>query len=424
MHHVDRTSGIINPNETLSPEARKSYQEGFLREVVELAYRSGTPLKSAMDERGLKPADIKGVADLQKLPIIHKRDLAEAQKTRPPFGGFLTVPMGDLVRIHQSPGPIYDPVGRVPDYWRFKAALYAIGFRPGDLVVNTFAYHLTPAGHMFEEGVLEVGATVIPTGVGNTETQIEIMKTLGATGYIGTPSFLMTIFKKAEEMGVNVTKDLKLEVGLVLAEMVPESLRRKFMDEYRLIARQAYGTADVGCVSYECPALTGMHIHYDVIVEICDPATGEVLPAGEVGEVVVTCNNKIYPLVRFGTGDISMIIEDECPCGRTGPRLTRILGRADEVTKIKGMFVHPSQVQKVLESHPEISRGRLVVDRKDDRDIMCLEVELKGEETVGLIEKVEQTLREVTKLKGSVKVVPSGALADAKKTIEDIRKWD
>lgn len=424
MHHVDRNSGILEPNEKFSAQERKSYQEGFLKEVVELAYRSGTPLKSVMDERGLKPADIKGVADLQKLPIIKKRDLAEAQKSRPPFGGFLTVPSGDLVRIHQSPGPIYDPVGRVSDYWRFKAALYSIGFRPGDLVVNTFAYHLTPAGHMFEEGILEVGATVIPTGVGNTETQVEIMKILGVTCYVGTPSFLMAIFKKAEELGVNVVKDLKLEVGLLLAEMVPESLRRKFMDDYGLIARQAYGTADVGCVSYECPALTGMHIHYDVIVEIVDPATGEVLPEGKVGEVVVTSNNKIYPLVRFGTGDMSMIVEDECTCGRTGPRLTRILGRSDEVTKIKGMFVHPSQVHKVLEAHPEISRGRLVVDRKDDKDIMYLEVELKVPESEGFRAAVEQTLRDSTKLKGTVRVVPSGALADSKKTIEDIRKWD
>ena len=424
MHHVDRNSGILNPNEKFSPQERKSYQESFLKEVVALAYRSGTPLKSAMDDRGLTPDDIKEVADLQKLPIIKKRDLAEAQKARPPFGGFLTVPIGDLLRIHQSPGPIYDPVGRIPDYWRFKAALYSIGFRPGDLVVNTFAYHLTPAGHMFEEGILEVGAAVIPTGIGNTEIQVEIMKTLGATCYVGTPSFLMAIFKKAEEMGVNVAQDLKLEVGLVLAEMVPESLRRKFMDEYRLIARQAYGTADVGCVSYECPALTGMHIHYDVIVEIVDPATGEVLPEGKVGEVVVTCNNKIYPLVRFGTGDISMMVEDQCPCGRTGPRLTRILGRADEVTKIKGMFVHPSQVNKVFEAHPEISRGRLVVDRKDDKDIMYLEVELKVPEPEGFTAKVEQTLRDATKLKGTVRVVPQGALADAKKTIEDIRTWD
>jgi phenylacetate-CoA ligase len=315
-------------------------------------------------------------------------------------------------------------VGKVPDYWRWKTALYAVGFRPGDLVVNTFAYHLTPAGHMFEEGVCEVGATIIPTGVGNTETQVDIMKSLGVTCYIGTPSFLMAIFKKAEEMGLKVTKDMKLEVGFLLAEMLPESLRKKFMDDYHIIGRQAYGTADVGCVSYECPALSGMHVHFDVIVEIVDPLTGATLGPGEVGEVVVTCNNRIYPLVRFGTGDISMIVEDDCPCGRTGPRLARIMGRADEVTKIKGMFVHPSQVQKVLDSHSEIVRGRLVVDRQEDADTMCLEVELKGQEPAGFVDRVQLSLRESTKLKGSVRVVSPGSLAEAKKTIEDIRKWD
>jgi len=424
MHHVDRNSGIISPEEKFTREERRLYQETFLKEVVQTAYKAGTPLKAAMDERGLTQSDIRTIEDLRKLPITKKKDLAEAQKANPPFGGFLVVPISDLVRIHQSPGPIYDPVGRVSDYWRWRTALYSVGFRPGDLVVNTFAYHLTPAGHMFEEGVCEVGATIIPTGVGNTETQVEIMKNLEVTCYIGTPSFLMAIFKKAEEMGLNVTREMKLEVGFLLAEMLPESLRKKFMDEYHIIGRQAYGTADVGCVSYECPALSGMHIHFDVILEVVDPGTGETLGPGEVGEVVVTCNNRIYPLVRFGTGDISMIVEDDCPCGRTGPRLARIMGRADEVTKIKGMFVHPSQVQRVLDSHPEIRRGRLVVDRQEDADTMCLEVELQVEETAGLLERIQKSLRESTKLKGSVRVVSSGSLEEAKKTIEDVRKWD
>ena len=400
MHHVDRNSGILNVEEKISGPERRAYQEKFLQEVVSHAYAAGTPLKAAMDARGIKTSDMRTAGDLQKIPITKKKDLSEAQKVRPPFGGFLTVPSSDLVRIHQSPGPIYDPVGRISDYWRWKSALYSVGFRPGDLVVNTFAYHLTPAGHMFEEGVSELGGTIIPTGVGNTEAQVEIMRHLGVTGYIGTPSFLMAIFKKAEDMGIRVAEEFRLEIGFLLAEMLPESLRKRLVEDYHLIGRQAYGTADVGCVSYECPQVNGMHIHHDVIVEICDPNTGQVLPDGEAGEVVVTCNNKIYPLVRFGTGDLSSLVDDPCPCGRTGPRLTRIMGRADQLTKVKGMFVHPSQVQKVMDSHPEIARARLLVERPQDQDVMTLDVELKQQAQEGLIPAIEQSVREVFKLRG------------------------
>ncbi len=424
MHHVDRNSGILNAEEKFSGPERRAYQEKFLQEVVSHAYAAGTPLKAAMDARGIKTSDMRTAGDLQKIPITKKKDLSEAQKVRPPFGGFLTVPSSDLVRIHQSPGPIYDPVGRVSDYWRWKSALYSVGFRPGDLVVNTFAYHLTPAGHMFEEGVSELGGTIIPTGVGNTEAQVEIMRHLGVTGYIGTPSFLMAIFKKAEDMGIRVAEEFRLEIGFLLAEMLPESLRKRLVEDYHLIGRQAYGTADVGCVSYECPQVNGMHIHHDVIVEICDPNTGQVLPDGEAGEVVVTCNNKIYPLVRFGTGDLSSLVDDPCPCGRTGPRLTRIMGRADQLTKVKGMFVHPSQVQKVMDSHPEIARARLLVERPQDQDVMTLEVELKQQAQEGLIPAIEQSVREVFKLRGSVRILEPGKLPDDRKMIEDVRKWD
>jgi phenylacetate-CoA ligase len=424
MHHVDRNSGILNPEESLSPDQRRDYQGKFLRDVVALAYSSGTPLKKTLEDQGAQPGDITSIEDLRKIPILKKKDLSAAQKAHPPFGGFLTVPVSELARIHQSPGPIYDPVGRVPDYWRWKTALYSVGFRPGDLVINTFAYHLTPAGHMLEEGVLGMDATVIPTGVGNTETQVEIIKNLGITGYIGTPSFLMAIIKKAEDMGINVAEEFKLEIGFLLAEMLPESLRKRFVDEYHLIGRQAYGTADVGGVAYECPQTNGMHVHYDVIIEICDPATGEVLPNGEPGEVVVTTNNRIYPLVRFGTGDLSSIVDEPCPCGRTSPRLTRIMGRVDQLTKIKGMFVHPSQVDKVKASHPEIERVRLLVDRIRDQDVMTLEVELTGPPGEDLVPAIEQSMRESFKLKGSVRILEPGTLAQDHKTIEDVRKWD
>jgi phenylacetate-CoA ligase len=424
MASEDRNRGFLTEKEAFSAGDRKAYQEKFLKEVVEHAYASGTPLRRSMDSLGQIPADINSVGDLQKLPITKKKDLSEAQKSNPPFGGFLTVPVTNLARIHQSPGPIYDPVGAERDYWRWRTALYSVGFRAGDIVVNTFAYHLTPAGHMFEEGIVELGGVIVPTGVGNTETQVQIVKALGVTGYIGTPSFLMAILKKAEEVGLKPKEDLKLEVAFLAAEMLPESMRKRFLEEYGIIGRQAYGTADVGCLSYECPATNGMHIHYDVIVEIVDPDSGKALPEGEPGEVVVTCNNRIYPLVRFGTGDVSAITTEECSCGRKSPRLTRIMGRVDQVTKVKGMFVHPSQVQKVVETHPEIAKARLVVERPGDQDIMKLEVELKGAVAEGFLSKVEATIRDSLKLKGSVCILESGTLTDEQKIIEDRRKWD
>jgi phenylacetate-CoA ligase len=424
MHHVDRNSGTLNAEEGLSAAERRSYQERFLREIVSVAYSAGTPLKDALDRIGAEPEDIRTIEDLQKLPIISKKDLSEAQQAKPPFGGFLTVPISELVRIHQSPGPIYDPVGKGRDYWRFKPAFYAAGFRPGDLVINTFAYHFTPAGHIFEEGAMEVGATVIPTGVGNTESQVEILKNLPVTGYIGTPSFLMAIFKKAEDMGLRPAQDFRLEIGYILAEMVPDALRRRLLEDYHVIGRQGYGTADVGCIAYECPQVNGMHIHYDVIVEIVDPETGQVLPNGQPGEVVLTCNNKVYPLIRFGTGDLSSQVDEPCPCGRSGVRLTRIMGRVDQVTKIRGMFVHPSQIQKVVENHPQIAKARLLVERPQDQDVMTLEVELKESESEGLIPAVEQTIREVIKLRGQVRVLASGTLPPDHKVIDDRRKWD
>ncbi len=424
MAHVDRNSGVMDVEERFSIEERRSYQEGFLREVVDLAYKAGTPIKEALKRIGANPEDIRTLEDLKKLPIISKKDLSEAQKAKPPFGGFLTVPLSELARVHQSPGPIYDPVGKARDYWRFKIAFYGAGFRPGDLVINTFAYHLTPAGHIFEEGALEAGATVIPTGVGNTEAQVEVLRSLPVTGYIGTPSFLMAIFNRAEEMGIRPAEDFKLEIALILAEMVPEAMRKRFLEEYHVIGRQAYGTADVGCISYECPQVNGMHIHYNVIVEIVDPETGQLLPHGQPGEVVVTCNNRMYPLIRFGTGDLSSLFEEPCPCGRTGIRLSRIMGRVDQVTKIKGMFVHPSQVQKVMENHPQIAKARLLVERPKDQDVMTLEIELKEPESDGFVPMVEQTVRDVVRLRGQVRIIAPGTLPADHKMIEDLRKWD
>jgi phenylacetate-CoA ligase len=421
---TSRNSGVLNTEESFSLDQRVDYQTKWLQTIIELSHRAGTPLKHTLNENGVGRLDIRTIEDLRKIPILKKKDLSEAQKANPPFGNYVTIPSSDLLRIHQSPGPIYDPVGKVPDYWRWKTALYSVGFRPGDLVINTFAYHLTPAGHMFEEGISELGGVTIPTGVGNTEIQAEILKTLQITGYIGTPSFLMAILKKAEDMNISIKNECNLQIAFLLAEMLPESMRKRFFDDFGIIGRQSYGTADVGCIAYECPATNGMHIHYDRIVEILNPETGEHVAPGDPGEVVVTCNNTIYPLVRFGTGDLSAMVEEECSCGRTGLKLTKILGRVDQLTKVKGMFIHPTQIQKIMESYPEIKTGRLLVERPGDQDAMTLEIEVQGDLAVNFIQQVEVTLREIAKIKGNVKIIPMGTLPEDHKIIEDVRKWD
>ena len=296
MTHEGRNSGILDDREKFTAQELIHYQEGFLRDVVSHAYSKGTPLKQGMDGLCITPKDVSSLADLAALPVTRKKDLSWRQSKTPRSVASVRYRFTNWSASISLRAPSSTRWVRLVITGDGKTALYSVGFRPGDLVINTFAYHLTPAGHMFEEGVFELGATTIPVGVGNTQTQVEIIKSLGVTGYIGTPSFLSAVIEKAEEMGVVMTRDCRLEMALLLAEMVTEKTRQRLREEYNITARQAYGTADVGCVSYECPVTSGMHVHYDVIVEICDPDSGLPLPAGEIGEVVVTCNNKIYPL--------------------------------------------------------------------------------------------------------------------------------
>ena len=406
---------------------RLEYLNQKLRGIVQYAYKNSQAFKNKMDSVGLKLKDIQTIKDLEKIPITKKADLVELQKKNPPFGGFEGIPVNELRRIFISPGPIYEPGEMEYNELGWAQGMYAGGFRPGDIVTNTFSYHMVPfALHMVDNSLHRIGCISIPTGVGNTEQQINILKNLKANGFCGTPSFLLNIAEKAEEMEFDLKKDLNLKVGFVAAEMLPESLRSKLEEKFGMIIRQAYGTADIGCLGYECIKKSGMHIPDDKIVEIVDPETGKQLGPGKTGEIVATTFNKVYPLIRFGTGDLSILTETPCPCGRASPRLMKILGRVDQVTKIRGLFVHPGQVDEVASRYPQIAKYQVVVKRKEDKDEMILHIELKEEVPLSekLKQEIEQSIRDVMKIRGDVQFVPEGTIPEGAKKIEDQRTWE
>jgi phenylacetate-CoA ligase len=330
------------------------------------------------------------------------------------------VALGELARVFQSPGPIYDPEGRRADYWRFARALFATGFRQGDLIHNTFSYHFTPAGSMLESGAHALGCAVFPAGIGQTELQVTAICDLKPQGYVGTPSFLKIILDKAAEMKADVAS---LKKALVTAEALPPSLRKEFL-ERGISVLQAYATADLGMIAYETPALDGMVVDEEVIVEIVRPGTGDPVPGGEVGEVVVTTLNPEYPLIRFATGDLSAVLPGLSLCGRTNMRIKGWLGRADQTTKVKGMFVHPSQVAEVLRRHPQILKGRLVVEQREHQDVMTLHCEVGTHADAALEKVIVTSIREICKLRGAVVFVAPGSLPNDGKVIDDIRKYD
>jgi len=371
----------------------------------------------------LKDVDAAAVATreaLAALPVIRKSELSELQKAARPFGGLAAVRWGGgCARVFASPGPIYEPEGARKDYWRLARAFYAAGFRAGDLVHNTFSYHFTPAGSMMETAAHALGCTVFPAGVGQTEQQLAAMLDLRPDAYAGTPSFLRILLEKADEQGVKLDS---LKKAFVSGEAFPPS-QREALAARGIQAYQAYATADLGLVAFETPAREGMVLDEDVIVEIVRPGTGDPVAPGEVGEVVVTTFNPDYPLIRFGTGDLSAILPGISPCGRTNTRIKGWLGRADQTTKVKGMFVHPGQVAAVLKRHPEIGRGRLVVDNPGQSDRMTLHCELAAPAD-GLAEAVAGSIRELTKLRGEVSFCAPGSLANDGKVIDDSRTYE
>jgi phenylacetate-CoA ligase len=425
---MDRTSGFLKKNlETMPHKKRIEHLNQKLRGIVQYAYKNSAAFKNKIDSIGLKPKDIQTIKDLEKIPITKKADLVELQKKNPPFGGFEGVPISELKRIYVSPGPICEPGEMEYNDLGWAQGMYAGGFRPGDIVINTFSYHMVPfALHMVDNSLHQNGCIVIPTGVGNTEQQANILKTFKVTGFCGTPSFLLSIAEKAEELGFDTKKDLNLKVGFVAAEMLPESLRSKLEEKLGMFIRQTYGTADVGCLGYECLKKNGMHIPDDKIVEIVDPETGKQLGPGKTGEIIATTFNKVYPLVRFGTGDLSILTETPCPCGRTSPRLIKILGRVDQVTKVRGLFVHPGQTDEVVSKHPQILKHQVVITRKEDRDEMTFRIELREEVTQPekLKEEIEKTIRDVMKVRGNVEFIPKGTIQNGTRKIDDQRTWE
>ena len=425
---MDRTVGFLKKNlETMHQKKRLEYLNQKLRGIIQYAYKNSVAFKNKMDSAGLKPKDIQTIKDLEKIPITKKTELMELQKKNPPFGGFEGVPLTEMRRIFISPGPIYEPGEADYNELGWAQGMYAGGFRPGDITINTFSYHMVPfALQMVDNSLHMIGCISIPMGVGNTEQQVNILQSFKATGFCGTPSFLLNIAEKAEEMGFDLKKDMNLKAGFVAAEMLPESLRSKLEEKFGMMIRQTYGTADVRCLGYECMKKNGMHIPDDKIVEIVDPETGKQLGPGKIGEIVASTFNKSYPLIRFGTGDLSILTETPCPCGRTSPRLVKILGRVDQATKVRGLFVHPGQVNEVASRYPQIANYQLVLKRKEDKDEMMLRIELKEEvsQLEKLKQEIEQSIRDVMKIRGDVQFVPKGTIPEGAKKIEDQRTWE
>ncbi len=375
--------------------------------------------------KNVYPVDVTTRSALAALPVTRKHELLELQQSSRAqagtvFGGFSTAAFGaHMPRVFASPGPIYEPEGTAGDYWRMARAIFAAGFRPGELIHNSFSYHFVPAGSMMETGAHALGCTVFPGGTGQTEQQVQAMAELQPAGYIGTPSFLKIIIEKAAEMGVALPSVTKAMFG---GEAFPPSLRDWFL-ERGIAGYQCYATADLGLIAYETPARQGLVIDEGVIVEIVRPGTGDPVAVGEVGEVVVTSLNPIYPLIRFGTGDLSAVLPGPCPSGRTNTRIKGWMGRADQTTKIRGMFVHPGQVDQIVKRFPEISRARLVVTGEMANDQMTLKVETSCSGPDSLSAKLAEAIRDVTKLRGQVEVVLPGTLPNDGKVIEDARSY-
>ena len=409
--------------EIRSPEAREGALLARLPDLVAGAMRDAPGW--ARHLKGIDARSISSRKALAGLPVLRKGDLKELQQADPPFGGLTTVLPGGLGHIFMSPGPIFDPEGTGTDPWRVVRALWAAGVRPGQVLQNCFGYHLTPGAWMVDHAARKLGCAVIPAGTGQTEQQIEVIRTLRPDAYVGTPSFLRIIIEKAKELGIDISN---LKRALLAAEALPASLRQWFREQGVETVLQWYGTADLGCVAYESEAMEGMILEENVLLEIVRRGTGEPVADGEVGEIVITSFNPHYPMIRFGTGDLSAVMAGSSPCGRTNVRIRGWLGRADQVTKVRGMFVHPQQVAAAIARHPEVRKARLVVSGEMANDRMELLCEVAGSPEDGaaaeLAGRIAESVRETTKLRAEVRLVAPSSLPNDGKVIEDTRKLE
>ena len=418
-------SQFFDALETRAPADREAALMSLLCGQIAHAQQHSSAMAQVL--KGVDASKITSRAALAALPITRKSELLERQKAaraesggQEMFGGFSTLVRGPTMpRVFASPGPIYEPDGAHPDYWRGARGLYAAGFRSRDLVHNAFSYHMTPGAFIMESAAHAIGCTVFPAGVGQTEQQLEAIADLRPSAYLGTPSFLRILVEKAREAGSDISS---LKKGLVGGEAFVPSLRDWFT-ERGLNVYQSYATADLGLIAYETSAREGLVLDEGVIVEIVRPGTGDPVAAGEVGEMVVTTLNPSYPLIRFATGDLSALLPGHCPTGRTNTRIKGWMGRADQTTKIRGMFVHPKQVDDIVKRFPEVAKARLVVAGEMANDNMTLKVETACSGPDALAQKISDAIRDVTKLRGDVELVAVGSLPNDGKVIEDARSY-
>lgn len=421
---------IYDPDlECMSALDRQAYYDKHIRQQVEYAYKHSAAVHSKLDVAGIRPAHIRNVKDLEKIPITHKDELIDLRKSDPPWGGLLGVAPHKLPKIFMSPGPIYDPMAAPEDkgfYRRLEKTLYAAGFRKGDIAVNTWSYHMVPSGHWYEEGLRRLGVTVIPMGTGNTELQVRVLQDTKAAGWLGTCGFFMNILEQAEKVGLDPRHDFSLRILCAGGEMGGGPMRKVFQEKYGLPSFDTYGTADTGVLAYECTEKTGMHVAEEVFVEIVDPKTGKQLGPNEIGEVVITPFVKTYPLIRFGTGDLSSYSEDICLCGRTSIRLPRIMGRIGDAVRVRGMFVHPRQTDEVMAGCVEVANYQFIVTRPSTRDEMVLKVELarKPHDQEAWENKLRSSFQGICKVKfDTIEIVPAGSISLGEKKLIDKRVY-
>ena len=408
--------------ETRSPQER---ERDLMARLPRLIAHAQTAPGWAGILHGVAAGDISSRTALAQLPVTRKSDLKALQQADAPFGGLTTTAPRRLARIAMSPGPIFDPEGRGVDWWRYARPFHAAGIRGGDLIQNCFSYHFTPAAFMVEGGAFRLGCTVVPAGSGQTEMQVQAIAALRPDAYAGTPSFLKIIIEKAEEMGADIGS---LQCAVVGAEALPPSLRTWLQQHGVARVLQTYGSADIGNIAYETMSRgevnPGMVLDEELLLEIVRPGTGDPVAPGEVGEVVITSFNPDYPLVRFATGDLSAVLEGIAPCGRTNTRIRGWMGRADQTTKVRAMFVHPSQVAEITRRHPEIRRARLVVSGEMANDVMTLQCEVEEPDNGMLQEAIVASIRDITKLRGDVSLVAVGRLPNDGRVIEDARRYE